>query len=136
MNNLVIMLVVAGHIIIPIIGLIVIIVKIFNQRKKQQVQQIPQYSDNPYIPHIPPKSAGWGRLAFVLLLIAAVIEIPWAAIGFWISIFTMDAPGSSEIFFQSATTSLFIGFILNVIILIVCLVQKYKDKNRQNDMYR
>lgn len=132
MNDLVLLLLVAGHIIIPIIGLVIIIVKILNQRKRQQV---PQFSENPYIPSVPPKSAGWGRLLLVMILLSSLIEFPWAALGFWVSIFTMDAPGSSDIFFKSATSSVFIGILLNIIIIIICLIQKLRDRNRLSREY-
>lgn len=124
--------IVAGHIIVPIISLAVVIMKILDQREKQQAEE---FSENRYISQFPQKSAGWGRLLLALMIISTVIEIPWAVIGFILSLFSMDAPGSSAIYINSAIFSIFIGLILNIVIIVICLNQKSKDRYRMNEQY-
>ena len=113
-DKLVLLFLLAGHVLVPLIFLIIIF---FMKRKKSK-------GDSKPIP--------WT----VLLIVQAVLDFTilpiWMFMGVFVGIMTTDAPGSSTLFANAAMFGSIATVILNVIALIITTAGLNKQRVEEN----
>ena len=113
-DKLVLLFLLAGHVLVPLIFLIIIF---FMKRKKSK-------GDSKPIP--------WT----VLLIVQAVLDFTilpiWMFMGVFVGIMTTDAPGSSTLFANASMFGSIATVILNVIALIITTAGLNKQRVEEN----
>ena len=100
-DKLVLLFLLAGHVLVPLIFLIIIF---FMKRKKSKGGSKP----------IP-----WTALLIVQAVLDFTILPIWMFMGLFVGVMTTDAPGSSTLFANASMFGLFATIILNVIALFI-----------------
>lgn len=112
-DKLVLLFLLAGHVLVPLIFLIIIF---FMKRKKSK-------GDSKPIP--------WT----VLLIVQAVLDFTilpiWMFMGVFVGVMTTDAPGSSTLFADASMFGLFATVILNIITLIITIMGLNKQRKEE-----
>ena len=113
-DKLVLLFLLAGHVLVPLIFLIIIF---FMKRKKSK-------GDSKPIP--------WTALLIVQAVLDFTILPIWMFMGAFVGIMTTDAPGSSTLFADASMFGLFATVILNVIALIITTAGLNKQRVEEN----
>ena len=113
-DKLVLLFLLAGHVLVPLIFLIIIF---FMKRKKSKGNSKP----------IP-----WTALLIVQAVLDFTILPIWMFMGAFVGIMTTDAPGSSTLFADASMFGLFATVILNVIALIITTAGLNKQRVEEN----
>lgn len=119
-DKLVLLFLLAGHVLVPLIFLIIIF---FMKRKKSK-------GDSKPIP--------WTALLIVQAVLDFTILPFWMFMGVFVGVMTTDAPGSSTLFANAAMFGSIATVILNVIALIITtagLNKQRVEKNKQPLMW-
>ena len=113
-DKLVLLFLLAGHVLVPLIFLIIIF---FMKRKKSK-------RDSKPIP--------WTALLIVQAVLDFTILPFWMFMGVFVGIMTTDAPGSSTLFANAAMFGSIATVILNVIALIITTAGLNKQRVEEN----
>ena len=113
-DKLVLLFLLAGHVLVPLIFLIIIF---FMKRKKSK-------GDSKPIP--------WTALLIVQAVLDFTILPIWMFMGVFVGIMTTDAPGSSTLFANAAMFGSIATVILNVIALIITTAGLNKQRVEEN----
>ena len=113
-DKLVLLFLLAGHVLVPLIFLIIIF---FMKRKKSK-------GDSKPIP--------WTALLIVQAVLDFTILPFWMFMGVFVGIMTTDAPGSSTLFANAAMFGSIATVILNVIALIITTAGLNKQRVEEN----
>ena len=113
-DKLVLLFLLAGHVLVPLIFLIIIF---FMKRKKSKGNSKP----------IP-----WTALLIVQAVLDFTILPIWMFMGVFVGIMTTDAPGSSTLFANAAMFGSIATVILNVIALIITTAGLNKQRVEEN----
>lgn len=113
-DKLVLLFLLAGHVLVPLIFLIIIF---FMKRKKSKGNSKP----------IP-----WTALLIVQAVLDFTILPIWMFMGAFVGIMTTDAPGSSTLFANAAMFGSIATVILNVIALIITTAGLNKQRVEEN----
>ena len=113
-DKLVLLFLLAGHVLVPLIFLIIIF---FMKRKKSK-------RDSKPIP--------WTALLIVQAVLDFTILPIWMFMGVFVGIMTTDAPGSSTLFANAAMFGSIATVILNVIALIITTAGLNKQRVEEN----
>ncbi|WP_454968652.1 hypothetical protein [Gemella sanguinis] len=113
-DKLVLLFLLAGHVLVPLIFLIIIF---FMKRKKSK-------GDSKQIP--------WTALLIVQAVLDFTILPFWMFMGLFVGVMTTDAPKSSTLFANAAMFGLFATVILNVIALIITAKGLNKQRVEEN----
>lgn len=113
-DKLVLLFLLAGHVLVPLIFLIIIF---FMKRKKSK-------GDSKPIP--------WTALLVVQAVLDFTILPIWMFMGAFVGIMTTDAPGSSTLFANAAMFGSIATVILNVIALIITTAGLNKQRVEEN----
>lgn len=113
-NKFVLLFLLAGHVLVPLIFLIIIF---FMKRKKSK-------GDSKPIP--------WTALLIVQAVLDFTILPFWMFMGVFVGIMTTDAPGSSTLFANAAMFGSIATVILNVIALIITTAGLNKQRVEEN----
>ena len=113
-DKCVLLLLLAGHVLVPLIFLIIIF---FMKRKKSK-------GDSKPIP--------WTALLIVQAVLDFTILPIWMFMGVFVGIMTTDAPGSSTLFANAAMFGSIATVILNVIALIITTAGLNKQRVEEN----
>ena len=113
-DKCVLLLLLAGHVLVPLIFLIIIF---FMKRKKSK-------GDSKPIP--------WTALLIVQAVLDFTILPIWMFMGVFVGIMTTDAPGSSTLFANAAMFGSIATVILNVIALIITTAGLNKQRVKEN----
>ena len=113
-DKLVLLFLLAGHVLVPLIFLIIIF---FMKRKESK-------GDSKPIP--------WTALLIVQAVLDFTILPIWMFMGVFFGVMTTDAPGSSTLFADASMFGLFATIILNVIALIITTAGLNKQRVEEN----
>lgn len=113
-DKLVLLFLLAGHVLVPLIFLIIIF---FMKRKKSKGNS---------------KSIPWTALLIVQAVLDFTILPIWMFMGAFVGIMTTDAPGSSTLFANAAMFGSIATVILNVIALIITTAGLNKQRVEEN----
>ena len=113
-DKLVLLFLLAGHVLVPLIFLIIIF---FMKRKKSKGNSKP----------IP-----WTALLIVQAVLDFTILPIWMFMGAFVGIMTTDAPGSSTLFANAAMFGSIATVILNVVALIITTAGLNKQRVEEN----
>ena len=113
-DKLVLLFLLAGHVLVPLIFLIIIF---FMKRKKSK-------RDSKPIP--------WTALLIVQAVLDFTILPFWMFMGVFVGVMTTDAPGSSTLFANAAMFGSIATVILNVIALIITTAGLNKQRVEEN----
>ena len=113
-NKFVLLFLLAGHVLVPLIFLIIIF---FMKRKKSKGNSKP----------IP-----WTALLIVQAVLDFTILPFWIFMGVFVGVMTTDAPGSSTLFANAAMFGSIATVILNVIALIITTAGLNKQRVEEN----
>ena len=113
-DKLVLLFLLAGHVLVPLIFLIIIF---FMKRKKSK-------RDSKPIP--------WTALLIVQAVLDFTILPIWMFMGVFVGIMTTDAPGSSTLFANASMFGSIATVILNVIALIITTAGLNKQRVEEN----
>lgn len=113
-NKFVLLFLLAGHVLVPLIFLIIIF---FMKRKKSK-------GDSKPIP--------WTALLIVQAVLDFTILPFWMFMGVFVGVMTTDAPGSSTLFANAAMFGSIATVILNVIALIITTAGLNKQRVEEN----
>lgn len=113
-DKLVLLFLLAGHVLVPLIFLIIIF---FMKRKKSK-------GDSKPIP--------WTALLIVQAVLDFTILPFWMFMGVFVGVMTTDAPGSSTLFANAAMFGSIATVILNVIALIITTAGLNKQRVEEN----
>ena len=113
-DKLVLLFLLAGHVLVPLIFLIIIF---FMKRKKSK-------RDSKPIP--------WTALLIVQAVLDFTILPIWMFMGVFVGVMTTDAPGSSTLFANAAMFGSIATVILNVIALIITTAGLNKQRVEEN----
>lgn len=113
-DKLVLLFLLAGHVLVPLIFLIIIF---FMKRKKSK-------RDSKPIP--------WTALLIVQAVLDFTILPIWMFVGVFVGIMTTDAPGSSTLFANASMFGSIATVILNVIALIITTAGLNKQRVEEN----
>lgn len=113
-DKLVLLFLLAGHVLVPLIFLIIIF---FMKRKKSK-------RDSKPIP--------WTALLIVQAVLDFTILPFWMFMGVFVGVMTTDAPGSSTLFANAAMFGSIATVILNVIALIITTAGLNKQRVKEN----
>ena len=113
-DKLVLLFLLAGHVLVPLIFLIIIF---FMKRKKSK-------RDSKPIP--------WTALLIVQAVLDFTILPIWMFMGVFVGIMTTDAPGSSTLFANASMFGSIATVILNVIALIITTAGLNKQRLEEN----
>ena len=113
-DKLVLLFLLAGHVLVPLIFLIIIF---FMKRKKSK-------GDSKPIP--------WTALLIVQAVLDFIILPFWMFMGVFVGVMTTDAPGSSTLFANAAMFGSIATVILNVIALIITTAGLNKQRVEEN----
>ena len=113
-DKLVLLFLLAGHVLVPLIFLIIIF---FMKRKKSKGNSKP----------IP-----WTALLIVQAVLDFTILPFWMFMGVFVGVMTTDAPGSSTLFANAAMFGSIATVILNVIALIITTAGLNKQRVEEN----
>ncbi len=113
-DKLVLLFLLAGHVLVPLIFLIIIF---FMKRKKSK-------GDSKPIP--------WTALLIVQAVLDFTILPIWMFMGVFVGIMTTDAPGSSTLFANASMFGSIATVILNVIALIITTAGLNKQRVEEN----
>ncbi len=113
-DKLVLLFLLAGHVLVPLIFLIIIF---FMKRKKSK-------GDSKPIP--------WTALLIVQAVLDFTILPVWMFMGAFVGVMTTDAPGSSTLFANAAMFGSIATVILNVIALIITTAGLNKQRVEEN----
>lgn len=113
-DKLVLLFLLAGHVLVPLVFLIIIF---FMKRKKSK-------RDSKPIP--------WTALLIVQAVLDFTILPFWMFMGVFVGIMTTDAPGSSTLFANAAMFGSIATVILNVIALIITTAGLNKQRVEEN----
>lgn len=113
-DKLVLLFLLAGHVLVPLIFLIIIF---FMKRKKSK-------GDSKPIP--------WTALLIVQAVLDFTILPFWMFMGVFVGVMTTDAPGSSTLFANAAMFGSIATVILNVIALIITTAGLNKQRVKEN----
>ena len=113
-NKCVLLFLLAGHVLVPLIFLIIIF---FMKRKKSK-------GDSKPIP--------WTALLIVQAVLDFTILPFWMFMGVFVGVMTTDAPGSSTLFANAAMFGSIATVILNVVALIITTAGLNKQRVEEN----
>lgn len=112
-DKLVLLFLLAGHVLVPLIFLIIIF---FMKRKKSKGNSKP----------IP-----WTALLIVQAVLDFTILPIWMFMGLFVGIMTTDSPNSSTLFADASMFGLFATVILNIITLIITIMGLNKQRKEE-----
>lgn len=112
-DKLVLLFLLAGHVLVPLIFLIIIF---FMKRKKSK-------GDSRPIP--------WTALLIVQAVLDFTILPIWMFMGLFVGVMTTDSPNSSTLFADASMFGLFATVILNIITLIITIMGLNKQRKEE-----
>ncbi len=112
-DKLVLLFLLAGHVLVPLIFLIIIF---FMKRKKSK-------GDSKPIP--------WTALLIVQAVLDFTILPIWMFMGLFVGVMTTDSPNSSTLFADASMFGLFATVILNIITLIITIMGLNKQRKEE-----
>lgn len=112
-DKLVLLFLLAGHVLVPLIFLIIIF---FMKRKKSKGNS---------------KTIPWTALLIVQAVLDFTILPVWMFMGAFVGIMTTDAPGSSTLFADASMFGLFATIILNIIALFITIRGLNKQRKEE-----